>query len=143
MDVPANQYLANELSPAIVQSTLAGYLSTNTGLACEQISMALHGMACNLIQFKGVIEMPRFNGTGLHGQGALSGRRLGRCEGADACAGNGRRLRHRHGQVMGGRFHITGPMQDHSLVASGITKLQSEIEALQVRIDKLKALAEK
>ncbi len=81
--------------------------------------------------------MPRFDGTGPQGQGALSGRRSGRCEGADNCRGQGRRQRFRNRGC--GNFRLIGASQDRSFVESCINRLLAEVTAIQTRINDLKS----
>lgn len=79
--------------------------------------------------------MPRFDGTGP--QGALNGRRSGHCEGAENCRGQGRRQRFRNRGC--DSFRLVGASQDRSFVESCIERLQTEINAMQMRINDLKS----
>lgn len=90
--------------------------------------------------------MPRLDGTGPQGLGALRGRRRGQYEGAkpftDDDSSCGLRLRRRRrGQGKGhcAPFRLVGANQDSGFVQSCIERLQSEIRAMQERLDHLKA----
>lgn len=79
--------------------------------------------------------MPRMDGTGPQGLGELSGRKMGRCRGAEAGRGQRRRSRNR----ACGRFLLVGAGQDRSFVESCISRLQTEIKAMQTRLNDLKS----
>lgn len=87
--------------------------------------------------------MPRFDGTGPQAQGSMAGRRRGGCERATLSTNGdlrcGLRLR-RRGQGKGNcsSFRLVGANKDSHFVQSCIERLQSEIQSMQARLDRLK-----
>lgn len=90
--------------------------------------------------------MPRFDGTGPQGQGAMGGRRRGRCEDATPFSGEGQNcgLRRRHRQRgRGNALRLVGPEQESDFVQTCLQRLKSEIQSMQERLDRLLANSSK
>ena len=80
--------------------------------------------------------MPNFDQTGPQGAGKMTGRRRGRCAGAEG--GQGRRRRHRNRQAAPLR-HLIGAGADRTLAERCIARLEERILALQTRVSDLKS----
>lgn len=86
--------------------------------------------------------MPRLDGTGPQGQGALSGRRLEQCdntnESQDTGFGQKHRQRRQNRQGLCGNTQSLETRANHHLVSS-INSLRAQIEAFQACLSNLKA----
>jgi len=84
--------------------------------------------------------MPNRNGTGPNGQGTRTGRGLGNCSGqggAEIGRGTGRGMGRGGGRGMGGRGLGSSTSQGNSWIGTQLDNLQSAIERLAERLDKI------
>ena len=87
--------------------------------------------------------MPRFDGTGPKGEGALSGRRLGQCEHATDFQGKGYGQQHRRNRRgLCGNSQSVEPRENRNLT-SGMDCLRTQIEAFQACLNRLKVQIDK
>jgi len=84
--------------------------------------------------------MPNRNGTGPNGQGTRTGRGLGNCSGQGGSGigrGTGRGMGRGGGRGMGGRGLGSSTSQGNSWIGTQLDNLQSAIERLAERLDKI------